>query len=216
MYRLLCKNTFSGMVLFLCVPWVLVGCGNFDRDYGTSGADDSGSLFNIEDIDPTYQDESVRQVDVFQDNCAALGEEPDPEFYSDHFADVTLSNRPLDNSTRQTASTIYVLSYEVRYQPYALGSPALPTINVNPIGQYVGIAPCAPAGSCEGETITGLEFVPIERKAILRDYLIAHPEVVELKYNVFYTFYGENDYGFEVTAEGSDFFYAANYDYCGG
>lgn len=213
MYGLLCRNGYKGMVLFFCVPWVLLGCGDFDRDYGTSGADDSGSLFNIEYIDPTYNEESVRQVDVFPSLCGDL-ENPDWEFYSDHFADVTLSNRPLNNHTEQTASTIYVLSYEVRYQPYAQGSPSLPTINGTTIGRYVGIAPCAPGADCEGETIPGLEFVPIERKSILRDWLIDNPEVDQLKYNIFYTFFGENDFGFEVTAEGSDFFYAGAYNYC--
>jgi hypothetical protein len=215
MYGLLSRNGFKRMVLFFCVPWVLLGCGDFDRDYGTSGADDSGSLFNIEYIDPTYNGEDgIRQVDVIQNFCGGVDEDPEPEYYSDHFANVTLSNRHLNNSTQQTASTIYVLSYEVRYQPYAQGSPPLETINVTPIGQYVGIAPCALAGDCEGETISGLEFVPIERKSVLGDWLIAHPEVDELKYNIFYTFFGENDFGYKVSAEGSDFFYAANYNNC--
>ena len=69
MYRLLCRNGFKGMVLFFCVPWALLGCGSFDAP----GSDDSGSLFNIDQIDPTYFDESTRQVDVVRVDCAAPG-----------------------------------------------------------------------------------------------------------------------------------------------
>ncbi len=216
MYGLLCKNTFKGMVLFFCVPWVVLGCGDFDREFGAGGSDDSGSLFNIEGIDPTYNDESTRQVDVVPVDCAVgPDEDPEPEYYSDHFADVTLSNRPLNNSEEQTASTIYVLSYQVRYQPYAQGSPPLPDINVDPIGQYVGLEPCDPGSDCQGETISQIEFVPIERKTVLRQYLMANPGIEQLKYNIFYTFFGENDFGEPVRADGADFFYALNYDYCG-
>ena len=137
MCGLLVKSKWNGLFLLFCLPLICLGCGDFD----TGGSDKSGSILMIESIDPIYLDEPTRQVDVFRNPlCSNDPENPDPEPYSDHFADVTLSNRPLNNSTEQTASTIYVLAYEVRYQPYAQGSPSLPTINVSPIGQYVGIA----------------------------------------------------------------------------
>jgi hypothetical protein len=220
MCRLLCKNTFSGVVLFLCVPWVLIGCGSFDAP----GADDSGSLFNIEQIDPTYFDESTRQVDVVRSLCTTGDEEADPEPYSDHFADVTLTNRPLDNSAVKTGTTIYVDSYQVRYEPVTQGSPALPSSNVILTGDIYGLEQCAPGGSCEGETLSQIEFVPVREKEVLYDYLYGvggtcnglPGEVCQLKYNIYYTFFGVNDYGYEVTAHGGTFFYASNYDNCGG
>ncbi len=76
MYGLLCRNVFKGMVLFFCVPWVLLGCGNFDREFGAGGVDDSGSLLNVERIAPTYLEESTdgpAQVDVFRDELVDIG-----------------------------------------------------------------------------------------------------------------------------------------------
>ena len=220
MYGLLCRNTFKGMVLFFCVPWVLLGCGDFDAP----GSDKSGSLFNIESIDPTYFDESTRQVDVVRSICSTGDEEPDPEPYTDHLADVTLSNRPLNNSIQQTASTIYVDSYQLRYVPVTQGSPPLPSSNVIQIAEFVGLEPCTPYSSCEGETISQIEFVPVEEKNVLYDYLygpggtceLATGQGCQLQYNIYYTFFGENDYGYEVSASGGTFFYVSNYDNCGG
>jgi hypothetical protein len=222
MYRPLCKSKFKGVVLFLCVPWVLIGCGDFDAD----GADKSGSLFNIEEIDPTYFAESTRQVDVVMVVCSVTepGEPPDVEPYTDHFADVRLSNRPLNNSAVETGSTIYVDSYQLRYQAVTLGSPVLPSSNVIPIGEVYGLEQCAPGGGCTGETISQIDFVPVREKEVLYDYLFgaggtcdgSPGQVCQLKYNIYYTFFGENDYGYEVSANGSTFFYASNYDNCGG
>lgn len=220
MYGLLCRNGFKGMVLFFCVPWVLLGCGSFDAP----GSDDSGSLFNIEEIDPTYFDESTRQVDVARSLCSTGDEEADPEPYTDHFADVTLSNRPLNNSEEQTASTIYVSSYQLRYEAVTQGSPPLPTSNVIPIGDSVGLEPCTPGSDCQGETVSQIEFVPVEEKEVLYEYLYGingtcNPVTgrgCQLQYNIYYTFFGKNDYGYDVTASGGTNFYASNYDNCGG
>ena len=73
MYGLLCKNTFKGMVLFFCVPWVLLGCGDFDREFGAGGVDDSGSLLNVEKNRPDL----FRRIDkpgrCGAGHCAAPG-----------------------------------------------------------------------------------------------------------------------------------------------
>ena len=211
MYGLLCRNAFKGMLLFFCVPWVLLGCGDFDAD----GADKSGSLFNIDQIDPTYFDESTRQVDVVQVNCAAAGEDPDPEPYTDHFADVTLSNRPLNNSEEQTASRIRLEGYQVRYVAITQGSPRLASFLVDTVGDGYAIDPCPPAGDCQGETISQIEFVPVRLKEVLRQY-IEDTGILQLEYNIHYRFFGVNDYGYPVSAESSTNFYAAGYDNCSG
>jgi hypothetical protein len=220
MFGLLCKNKVKGMVLFFCMPWVVLGCGDFDAD----GSDKSGSLFNIEEIDPTYFDESTRQVDVVRSICSSGDEgDVDPEPYTDHFADVTLSNRPLNNSLEQTASTIYVDSYQLRYEGVTQGSPPLPSSNVIQIGETVGLEPCTPGGDCQGETISQIEFVPVEEKNVLYDYLYGvngtcdtvTGQGCQLQYNIYYTFFGENDYGYDVSASGTTFFYVSNYDNCG-
>ena len=149
---------------------------------------------------------------------------PDPEPYTDHFADVTLSNRPLNNSTVQTASTIYVTSYQLRYEAVTQGSPPLPSSNILQIGDTVGLEPCDPGSDCEGETISQIEFVPVAEKEVLYNYLFGaggtcNPVTgagCQLQYNVYYTFFGENDFGYEVRTSGVTNFYASNYDNCGG
>jgi len=214
------RNMLKAFALFLSVPLFGLGCGDFDAD----GSDKSGSLFNLEYIDPTYFEESTRQVDVALGNCADLDEDPDPEPFSDHFADVTLSNRPLNNSL-ETPPKIYLDEYWVWYEPLTLGSAALPNITVTGIRDHAGIDPCDPGGQCSGETLSQIKFVEVQQKGVLYDYLYAPGGtcdpltgvgICQLEYNIYYRFFGTNDYGYEVSADGSTNFYATNYDNCGG
>jgi len=217
MYGLLCKTTFKRMVLFFCVPWVFLGCGDFDREFGAGGVDDSGSLLNVEEVDPTYFDESTNQVDVVQVNCAAPGEDPEPEPFTDHYAEISVTNRPLSNADEQTASTIYLIRYEIHYTAVSQGSPPLLSSNVNRISESIGLEPCIPGSDCQGETISQIEFVPYRLKeGVLGPYLVLHPGILQLEYNIHYRFFGVNDYGYRVSAESSTNFYATNYDNCGG
>jgi hypothetical protein len=211
MCGLLRKNMFRAFTLILSVPLFGLGCGNLD----TGGSEDSGSIFKVEYIDPTYFEDSTNQVDVIQGNCADPGEPIDWEPYTDHFADVTLSNRPLSNTIEQTASTIYVNEYYIWYEPLTQGSPELPSSNVLSIRKIVGLEPCLPHSDCQGETVPGIEFVPVREKEILRQY-IESTGIFQLEYNVYYRFFGENDFGYDVSCDGFTNFYAANYDNCGG
>jgi len=199
---------------------LFLGCGDFTSE----GSDKSGSLFNVESIVPIYFKEATPQVDVFLDNCADDPAEPvDPEPYTDHFAEVTLSNRPYTNSEEQTATPIKVLEYRVRYEPLTLGSPELEPFTRRDIAGDDVIDPCLPDSDCPGETLTGIYFVPIREKGVLRDYLFdacdLDPEEWEgdcqLAYNIYYTFWGENDYGYPVRAERGARFFVTNYDNCG-
>jgi hypothetical protein len=206
-----CRNTRKGIALLLPLPLLFLGCG----DFSSEGSDKSGSLFNVESIEPTYFDESTRQVDVFLDNCATDPTEPfDPEPYTDHFADVTLSNRPLTNSTEQTATTIYVTEYTVRYEPLTQGSPELESFTVRPNTHQYGIDACEPDSDCPGETLTQIQFVPVREKEVLAGY-IESSGIFQLEYNIYYTFYGKNIYGYDVVARDGTNFYAADYDNCG-
>jgi hypothetical protein len=215
MYGLLCKNTFKGIILFFCVPWVLLGCGDFDREFGAGGSDKSGSLFNVEDVDPIYFDELTNQVDVVQDNCAAPGEDPDPEEFTDHYAEISVTNRPLVNADEQTASWIYLRSYEIHYTAVTQGTVPFLSTNVIPISESVGLEPCQPGSSCQEESFIA-EMVPLTEKAVLNQYLQENPTVFQLQYNVHYVVFGENDFGEPVSADGFTNFYATNYDNCGG
>lgn len=210
MCRLPSGNTWKGFALLLWMPLICLGCGDFDAP----GADKSGSIFMIKEIDPVYFDESTRQVDVIQGNCADdPTDPPDPEPYTDHFADVTFTNQPLLNSEEQTATTIDLQEYQVWYEPVTQGSPGLPSFNVTTVKDGNGIDPCDPGSACEGETVTQIEFVPVRVKAVLGQYLL-DTGIFQLHYNVHYRFYGVNIYGYEVSAENYTDFLAANYDNC--
>ena len=215
MDRLLCRNTFTGMVLFLCVPWVLLGCGDFDTLYGAGGAADSGSILQVEEVIPTYFEEATNQVDVVQSDCAAPGDDPDPEPYTDHYAEIAMTNRPLNNAEEQTASWIYLSRYDIYYTAVTQGSPALSSSNAIPIAESIGLEPCQPGGACTEESFL-TELVPVREKAVLYQYLQENPGVFQLQYNVHYVIYGVNDFGERVSADGFTNFYASNYDNCGG
>jgi hypothetical protein len=211
MYGLLSRNGFKRMVLFFCVPWVLLGCGDLD----TGGSDKSGSLWNVIEVDPIYFDESTNQIDVVQDNCAAPDEDPDPGAFSDAYAEIFMTNRPLPNAEEQTASWIFLTGYEIHFTPLSQLTPPPPTFNTGPISESFGIEPCEPGSSCQAESFRA-EFVPLELKRVLYQYLVDNPTAYQLQYNVHYIFHGVNDFSYPVSAEGSSFFYALDYDNCGG
>ncbi len=215
MYGLLSRNTLMIFAMFFCVAWTLAGCGDLDRE-GAGGTDKSGSLLNVESVTPTYFDEPTNQVDVVQDNCADPGDPPKAEEYTDHYAEIKMTNRPLPNAEEQTASRIYLTRYEIHYTAVTQGSPPLLSSNVIPINESIGIDPCEPGGtSCPEESFIA-EFVPVREKAELRQFLLDNPTIPQLQYNVHYIFYGENDFGKEVSADGFSNFYATDYDHCGG
>jgi hypothetical protein len=194
----------------------VLGCGDFDRE-GAGGTDKSGSLLNVEHVTPTYFDEPTNQVDVVLDNCAEdpVNDPPDWEDYTDHYAEIALTNRPLNNSDEQTASWIYLTRYEIRYTPVTQGTDVFLSSNVIPITESVGIEPCDPGGSCQVTTFMA-EFVPVREKEALHDQLLSNPTLDQLQYNVHYIFYGENDFGYDVSTDGFTNFYATNYDNCSG
>jgi hypothetical protein len=210
MYGLLSMNRWKGFTPLLLVPLICFACGDLD----SPGTEDSGSLFDIEGIDPTYFDDSTRQVDVFRSDCAGPDEDPDPEPYTDHLADVTFTNRPLPNSEEQTSSTIHLDSFQVWYEAVTQGSPPLNSFAVTDINDGNGIQPCDPGADCQGETISQIEFVPVRLKDVLAQY-ITDSGIFQLEYNIRYRFFGHNDFGYDVSADGATFFYASNYDNCG-
>jgi len=214
MYGLLCKNTLKGMVLLFCVPWLLLGCGDFDKQYGAGGAADSGSLLNVERVIPNYFDEETNQVDVVQDNCAAPGDDPEPEDFSDTYAEIKMTNRPLPNATGKPPR-IYLTSYEIHFTPGTQGTAPLLSFSEVPITETVGIEGCEPDSSCP-EVSFMAKFVPLREKQVLYQYLVDNPAVYQLEYNVHYIFYGENDFGYPVSADGFSYFYALDYNNCSG
>ncbi len=196
-----------------CLGLLLVfGCGDIEEQ--------AGSLFYVNSISGSYQEGTLtNQVDViFISDCDGDPETSDPEFYSDHFTEAVLINRPLPNAEEQTASTVYISSYIIYYTPldtvtvdYPLPSPV-----VIDVIDTQGIPPCNPGDECTGTIMDQLYFVPIETKATLRGFwqdavLDGHEQ---LAYNCRYRFTGENDFGEPIAAEAQYNFLVSSYDYC--
>jgi len=200
------KSIASVVNVLTAALLLLGGCGSLPDDQAAS----SGSQFSVAGISGVYNGEATNQVDIEQNYC-----DDDVEYYSDHLVEVAFLNRPLPNATEQTASMITLNSLEIRYTPldtvtapYVLTSPLIVEIRDNN-----AIPACDPEGVCAAVTISGLYFVPIQTKSLLRQYYIASGNK-QLAYNANYVFKGTNDFGEVVTAVGRLQFYVANYDYC--
>jgi hypothetical protein len=208
-----CRHLGSGNMLsvFLLGLVVAFGCGDIPGD-----AENTGSILNVESMSGFYNDGVTNQVDVLMDNCTTGGEgEPEPEYFSDHFGQVEVTNRPLPNTLQQTASPAYIRAYTITYQPIVTPSaspPALDPYVEIPLLDSRGIPPCLPGPTCAAIEYTQLKFVDVAKKL---EYLNkgGNPSLVA-SYNVRYTFYGENIFGEEFTFGGGTNCTFANYDYC--
>ena len=157
--------------VFLWGFLLMVGCLG---DVGEEAAE-SGSILNVEDINAYYDAEDAtaesNQVDVVQGLCrTGEGEEVtyEPEWFSDHYLRVTITNRPLPNRTKeeQTASPVEITSYTVTYSPQPV------RWDVPPLEPYVGvplqdtqvIEPCEPESTCEGTEYIGLTLMNLDKK----------------------------------------------------
>ena len=153
---------------------------------------------------------------MFPDECADPGEPSDPEPYTDHYANIAITNRHLPNAQEETASWVYLKEYEIHYTPVTQGTDIFLSSNVIPITQIVGIAPCELGATSCAALIFTAELVPVREKTKLREQLLNNPTLEQLHYNVHYVFYGENDFGERVSADGFTDFYALDYLHCGG
>ena len=207
------KIYISGIAQVLLVTTLLLmSCGSLS-DQSSS----SGSMFTVASINGTYIDGLItNQVDIEQVNCTTDPEkEPELEYYSDHFAEVGFVNRPLPNHADQTASAVYLKQYSIRYLPNTVltANYPLPTQHITNVLQEVWIPPCLPETPCSPTVISGLDFVSIDLKSLLRSFFIEAGN--QLSYNAVYAFELENDFGEKISVTGQLYFYVANYDYCG-
>jgi len=185
---------------------ILAGCG----ELAAPGSYDSGSILEIASIVGSYNGENTNQVDVVPGVCGTGGEVT-PEFYSDHYADAVLVNRPWPNAEHQTGSTITIDAYQVQYIPIDVEAPALPTTRI-PLVDTISIEPCEEGSACAGTPYGGLTCFDIRTKD---NYIaLGGDPSIENRYNVKYTFYGTNLFGYNVSATAGLNVTCTNYNYC--
>ena len=226
-YRTSPAGTVRLLWLAAAALWVAAGCGSLP--------DDTGSIFQVADIQPYYQDAGsiTNQVDVVQSWCTTGEDSTDgtPEYYSDHYVSVDFLNRHWPNRLEEhTAGVLTIMYYDLHYTPLdtlTAGYP-LPSRLAIPVPQTIAIPACSPGPPgqiCPPTTMTGGYFIPLATKDNLRGYLrTAFPgafspgyagPVPQLAYTANYVFYAENEYGKETAPAGASFhFYVSGYDYC--
>jgi hypothetical protein len=159
-----------GAALLVSAALLFAGCLG---DVTGEGVEESGSVLRVDAINGFYKDKenSVIQVDVIQDLCeSGQGGEPKPEFFSDHFAQALISNNVLPGATYQSASTVYIHSYTVSYQPMNDNSPPLaPYREPLPISDTLVVPPCSPGASCKPTTTGPLKFMDMAKKSEFLD-----------------------------------------------
>jgi hypothetical protein len=204
-FRILGRFVRAGCIPALLCFW-LNGCGDIDG----GGSDKSGSLFSVGNIASWYLELATEnQVDIVQDLCTDLTAEP----FSDHFAKVELFNKPLPNTTEQTATTIHLTSYQIRYSPQSPQASALGTLLLDDTSQ---IPPCVPGAACSATEITVM-WMNLATKADLKAFYDNNglSYLTQFTYSLEYTFFGNNEFGEPVSAKKSTSFVVTDYDHCG-
>jgi hypothetical protein len=188
----------------------LLGC---DSGIGGSGqcggANDSDACVQIGTIEPVYLGQTTSNVDVVRDKCTSgTSTAPTDEPFTDHNANVTISNAPLPGVGPTADVSITLQDFSIRYSlnacPAGATCPALDTLTVAP-GQTVTIQPNSSV------TIT-LPFVSLAKKdeyVSKGGSLLVYPS-----YTATYTITGTDAFHNTVSVRGSAQFTIGDFDNC--
>lgn len=221
-HRDMCTAALLG-VLLLGVVLTAAGCGDVPGD-----SEDTGSILKAI-VTPYYLEKITNQVDSQMDECKT-GEEIKEEEFSDHYAKIGFINQSLPNSTEETGTSVRLRAYRIEYQGVSASqatvneedgttkvipadAPHLDPVLNPPLTSTVVIPQCK-AGTldCKPTEYDGFTFVSVAKKA---EYVSkADMDLIQSQYNIFYTFYAENDFGEDVSFGASSNFLIANYNNC--
>jgi hypothetical protein len=187
---------------------VVTACGDIGGSGQCGGVESSGTCVQIESITPTYQGSSTSNVDAVQDVCDATTTPVTVEAFTDHGADITISNTYLPGVDTSLSMPVtlqnYSISYSVNNCPAGATCPALDTLTVAP-GQTVTI----PANSSVKATFP---LVQLQKKA---EYvskggsLFSYPS-----YTAHYIITGTDLFNHSISVEGFTEFTIGDYDNC--
>jgi hypothetical protein len=181
------------------------------------GGANTGSCLRIESIKPQYSAKDSSNVDVIRDVCNISEVNKDPEtapkfeIFTDHNAQVSLSNRPLSDMTASIISDITLVDYSITYAvnrcPGGNNCPeTLPPLLVDP-GQTILVK------KNEAITVT-LPFVPLATKAAYNS--LGGPRGDFPSYTATYTLRGTDSFKNPVSVTGSAEFTIGSFDNCAG
>ena len=187
---------------------LLHGCGEVGGSGQCGGVESSGTCIQIESITPTYLGSNTSNVDAVQDVCDASTTPVTVEDFTDHGADITISNTYLPgvDATLSMPVTLqnYSVSYTVNSCPSGATCPALDTFTVSP-GQTITI----PANSSVKATFP---FVQLQKKA---EYVSkGGSTLIFPSYTAHYIITGTDFFNHAISVEGFTEFTIGNYDNC--
>ena len=164
---IMCRHLGSGnmLLVFLLGLVVAFGCGDIPGD-----AKNTGSIINVELIPGVDDGEDQNTVDAVPGTCVGAEDvQAKPEPFFDHLARAEITNRPLPNTTQQTASNLYIRYYTVTYQPIdnTINGPLPELLSYAdiPVQDSRGITPCKPGTSdCAATEYILQLFFPVEKK----------------------------------------------------
>lgn len=208
-HRDVCTAAPLGVLLLGVV--LTVGCGDIPGD-----AEDTGSILKAI-VTPYYLEKVTNQVDSKMGTCNT-GEEVEEEEWTDHYAKIGFINQSLPNSTAETGTSVTLLSYRIEYQP--VSPPNAPDLDpvLNPPPSSTVVIPQCKAGTldCKPTEYSGFTFVNVAKKNEYVSKAIADIDLSQSQshYNIFYTYYAENDFGEDLTFGSSSNFFIGDYNYC--
>ena len=200
---------FPILGVLLSLVFILAGCGG-----GTTGSGEaySGSVLTVEYISGYYNDDYTDEVDVWRDpDCNDDGKTDDPEFYSNHDAAIKISNKSRPNEPG-TATDIVIEKYTIEYRISETDAPGAPVLSSRTVYQTLYL----PADEEPEEQY--IDLVDLDTKSEFRTQWEqgSHDPFQDLpvRYQVFYTFYGQNVFGKDVTITANINITIGDYDYC--
>lgn len=207
----------SALYLFVLPLLFLWGCGGSGPGGpGSQGTESTGLIVDVS-LMPTYKNANHYNVDVYQNtDCDSDVTTNDPETFTDHGADLTLTTRWLNSNSKITPGTLYIEKYTIEYRR------AEDSIGAPPILQdtrYETITVTPPATSTDKATLTkSVMLMDVPRKdkyytdATSGQYS-SHPSYIN-NYTATYIFEGQNQYGVRFTLNAQTSIAVGNYDYC--
>jgi hypothetical protein len=176
------------------------GCNEDVSGPGSDGLGNTGSRLVISSLDAVDEGSggAVPTIDMVKDDCDGDGV-PDEDWY-DAFFEATLTVMgPTDDSDAQTG--ILIQGYSIDFFSTSAGAGSIPSYTFVAANYYI------PAN--QSLTIENLVLLTANDKAQFNGDISLSPV-----YECRITFYGVNDFGYEVTNVGSLFVILTDYDNC--
>jgi len=211
-----------GVVLFLLLVSACGEAGDIINDIlggdvggsgQCAGAAGTGSCVRIEKIVPQYKQKDSSNVDVILDICNLFevnktpGTEPKIEKLHDHYAKLTITNRPMPSVDERDISDITLERYQIQYRNNRCPVGACPRISdllVSP-GETFAVR-------VNGSTEITLPFFPLSSKF---EYEKSGGPLSDFpSYTATYTLTGTDSFKNPVAVSGSTEFTIGDYDYC--